>query len=134
MVTIHAEKCFKALINSGATISVMHTSVYNMIEDHYKTSILPTAVNLRTAEGSPVSLMGKATLYLWIALFKFLHTFIICNRLLEADFLFCIDLQKQYALPFCWDSNRHFFIQREGFFLTYTRKVALVKSTTEDSL
>ena len=62
--TVHGRRRFKALINSGATFSLMHTIMYNMIEDCYKTSVLPTAVHLRTADWSPMSSMGKATLHL----------------------------------------------------------------------
>ena len=58
-VTVPPGNCFKVLIDSGATISLMCTSVYNMIEDHYKTCILPAALNLWTAEGSLLSFMGK---------------------------------------------------------------------------
>ena len=42
----------------------MSRSVYNMIEDYYKTSIMPAAIHLRTADRSPMSLMGKATPHL----------------------------------------------------------------------
>ena len=132
-VTVHAGKFFKALVDSGTTISLMNTGVYNMIEDHYKTSILPTEMNFWTTDGSPMSLMGKGTLHLWIVDFKFSHTFIICDRLVEADFLFVINLQNWYSLSYCWDSARHLFIQREGSFLTHTRNkedlhnIALVK-------
>ena len=44
-------------VNSGATVSLMHTSVYNMIENYYKTNILPTAICLSTADGSPMASM-----------------------------------------------------------------------------
>ena len=113
----------------------MHIHVYNMIEDHYRTSVTPTAIQLRTADRSPMSFMGKANLHLWIADFKFSHGFIICNRLPETDFLFGTDLQKWYSLPYYWDSDRQLFIQREGSFLPYTRNreglhnIAVVKST-----
>ena len=50
-VTFHARKRFKVLIDSAVAISLMHTSVYNMIEDHYKTSILPAVVNLKSPLG-----------------------------------------------------------------------------------
>ena len=113
-VTVHAGKQFKALISSGATISLMHPSMYNMIEDCYKTSILPTVIHLRTADGSPMSSVRKVTLHLWIANFKFSHTSIICNRLPKTAFLFGINLQKWNFLSYCWDSDRHLFIQREG--------------------
>ena len=48
------EKDLTALMDSGATISLMHMSVYNMIEDYYKTNILPTVVHLKTADRSPM--------------------------------------------------------------------------------
>ena len=49
-VTVPAGKRFKALIDSGAALSLAHTSVYNMIEDYYKTKILPAAVHLKTVD------------------------------------------------------------------------------------
>ena len=134
-MTVQSGKCFKALIDSGAVISLMCTSVYNMIENHFKTSILPAVVNLRTADWSPISSTGKATLSLQIADCKFSYTFLICYRLPEADLLFGIDLHKWYCLSDCWDLDRHLVIQREGSFITYTRNrenlhnIALVKST-----
>ena len=79
--------------------------------------------------------MGKATLHLWIACIKFLHTFVICNKYLTWISFFGIDLQKWYSLFYCCDSNRHLFIQRGCSFLTYTRNkehlqnILLVKST-----
>ena len=72
-----------------------------MAEDHYKTSILHTGIHLKTADGSTVSLMGKAVLHVCIADFEFLHTFITCDKLQEIDFLFGIDLQKRYLLSYC---------------------------------
>ena len=121
-------------MDSGATISLMYTSLYSMIEDCYKTSILPTVIHIVTADQSPISLMRKASLLPQIANFKFSHTFIICDSLLETDFLLGINLQKWYSLSYCWDLDRHLFIQRDGPFLTYTRNredlhnIAVVKS------
>ena len=51
-VMVHAGKRFKALIDSGAALSLAHTCVYNMIEECYKTKILPAAVHLKAADGS----------------------------------------------------------------------------------
>ena len=73
-----------------------------MIEDCYKTCILPAAVNLQTADGSPMSSMGKATLHLWTADFIFSCTFVICDRLPDADFLFGIDLQNGILYHTAW--------------------------------
>ena len=59
-----------------------------MIEDHYKTCILPAALNLQTADGSLMSSMEKAILHLQIADFKSLHTSVICDKLPEAVFCY----------------------------------------------
>ena len=61
-VTVHAGKRFKAVIDSGAAISLACTSVYNMIKYHYKTKILAAAVHLKTTDGSSMSSMSKANL------------------------------------------------------------------------
>ena len=106
----------------------MHTNVYSMIEDCYKTSILLAALNLWTADGSPMSSMGKASLYLQIVDFKFSHTFILCDIPLETDFLFGVDLQKWYSSFYCWDPERHLFIKK-GRLFPDIHNIALVKST-----
>ena len=43
-VTMHAGERFKPLINSETALSLVCTSICNMIEDCYKTKILPAAV------------------------------------------------------------------------------------------
>ena len=78
---MHAGKRFKALIDSGAALSLAHTSIYNIIENCYKAKILPAAVNLKTADGSSMSSLGKAMLHLHTANFKFSHTLIMCDKL-----------------------------------------------------
>ena len=78
-----------------------------MIEDQYKTKILPAAVHLKTADGSVMSSLGKATLHLHIANFMFSHTFIICVMLLDTDILFGIDIQTDtlYHMVMMWTKN-----------------------------
>ena len=91
-----------------------------MIEDHYKTKILPAEVCLKTVDESAMYSLGKATLHLCIASFKFSHTFIICDKLPDTDILFGINIQKRYSLSYSWDADKQLFTQREGLFLTYT--------------
>ena len=105
-----------------------------MVEDHYKTSILPTGIHLKTAHRSPVSLMGKVTLHFCIVDFKFFHTFIIFDKLPEAAFLFGINLQKKYSLYYCWDLYRQLFMQRRSIPDLHRNSeqhynVAVIKST-----
>ena len=94
MITVHAGKCYKALIDSGATISLLRYSAYKNIEDNYKTPIQPTTAKLNTADGSLMTALGMTALHLRIAEFKFTHTFLICNRLPDTELIFGIYIQK----------------------------------------
>ena len=118
---MHAGKRFKALIDSGAALSLAHTSIYNIIKDCFKTKIILAAVHLKTADGSSMSFLGKTILYPCIASFKFSYTFIICDKLPDTNSLFGIVIQKRYSLSYSWDADKQLFIQREGSFLSFTR-------------
>ena len=119
-ITVHAGKCYKALIDSGAAISLLRYSTYKKIEDCYKTPIQPTTAKLNTADGSPMSAIGTMALHLRIAEFKFTHNFIICDQLPETELIFGIDIQRKFSLSYAWDKERNCYIQREGKFLVYT--------------
>ena len=66
-IGVHTGKCYKALIDSGAAISLLRYSTYKKIEDCYKTPIQPIKAKLNTADGSPVSAIGSIALHLRIA-------------------------------------------------------------------
>ena len=86
-IVVHAGKCYKALIDSGAAISLLRYSTYKKIEDCYKTPIQPTTAKLNTADGSPMMALGSTALHLQIAEFKFTHNFIICDQLPETELI-----------------------------------------------
>ena len=123
-VTVHAGKCYQALIDSGAAISLLCHSTYKQIKDCYKTPIQPMAAKLNTADGSPMTTLGSTALHLQIEDFKFTHNFIICDQ-----------LQKKFSLSYAWDKDKQFFIQRNGKFFTFTyvntqkATIGTVKST-----
>ena len=60
-------KTVKALIDSGATISLLRYSAYKNIDDWYKTPIQLTTAKLNTADGSSMSAIGLKALHLRIA-------------------------------------------------------------------
>ena len=96
MITVHAGKHYKALIDSGADISLLQYSTYKNIGDSYKTPIQPTTAKLNTADGSPMTALGMTALHLRIVEFKFTHNFVICNRLPDTKIIFGIDIQKKF--------------------------------------
>ena len=101
-VTVHAGKCYQALIDSGAAISLIRHSTYKQIEDCYKTPIQPTAAKLNTTDGSLTTTLGSTALHLHIADFKFIHDFLICNQIPDTELIFGIDNQKKFSLSYAW--------------------------------
>ena len=55
MITIHAGKCYKALIDLGAALSLIRYPTYQLIDDNFKTPIQPTTTTLNTADCSPMT-------------------------------------------------------------------------------
>ena len=134
-ITVHTGKCYKALIDSRAAISLVRDSMYQNIDNSLKTAIQTTLVHLNTADGSPMTVLGIMTLQFRIADFMFYQNFIVCDSLPKMELLFGINVQKKFALCYVWEQEKYCYIQKEGRFFTYTRNceqkanVAIVKST-----
>ena len=134
-VTVHAGKCYQALVDSEGTISLIRHSTYKQIEDCYKIPIQPMAAKLNTTNGSPMTTLGSTALHLCIADFKFTHNFIICNQLPDTELIFGIDIQKKFSLSYAWDKDQQCYIQQNGRFLAFTHTttqkamIGTVKST-----
>ena len=134
-ITVHTVKHYKALIDSGAGISLIRYSTYQLIDDSFKTPIQPTTTTINTADGSTKTALEMAALQLRITEFKFTHNFIICDRLPDTEIIFGIDLQKKFSLSYSWDKEKKCYIQKDGKFLKYTQNckqkatIGIVKST-----
>ena len=101
MITVHAGKSYKVLIDSEATISLFQYSIYQNIEDSFKTPIQPTRAKLNTADGSPMRALGMRALHLRIAEFKFTHNFVICDRLPDMEIIFWHRYSKEVFTFIC---------------------------------
>ena len=134
-IIVHIGKCYKALIDSGATISPIRYSTYQHIYNSFKTPIQPITANLNTANGSPMTALGMMALHLRIADFKFTHNLIICNRLPDTQIIFGIDIQKEFSISYLWNKEKNCYIQRDGKFLIYMQNyeqkatIGIVKSS-----
>ena len=78
-ITVHTGKCYKALIESGAAISLNQYSTYQHTDNSFKTPIQPTTAKLNTADGSLMTTLGMTALHLRIADFKFTHNFLFAT-------------------------------------------------------
>ena len=137
-ITVHARKCYKALVDSGAAISLIRYLTYQLIDDSFKTPIQPTTTTLNTADGLPMTALEMTALHLRIADFKFTHNFIICDRLPDTEIIFGIEAQKKFKVSYTWrrpGQENNCYIQNDGRFLTYTQNydqkvtIGIVKST-----
>ena len=135
IITIHAGKCYKAFMDSGATISLIRYSTYQLIDDSFKTPTQPSTTKLNTTDGSPMTALGMTAVHLRIVDFKFIHNFIICNRLPNTEIISGINIQKKFLLSYSWDKEKNCYIQKDGRFFNYTRNceqkatIRIVKST-----
>ena len=82
-ITVHAgkflgisKKIYKALIDSGAAISLIRYPTHQHIDNSFKTPIQPTTAKLNTVDGLPMTAIGMTALHLRIADFKFTHNFL----------------------------------------------------------
>ena len=114
-------KCYKALIDSGATISLVRYCMYQTIDNSLKTAIQAPLIQLNTVHGSPMTALGIMTLQPRIEDFKFSNNFIVCDRLSKTELLFGIDVQKKFSPSYAWDKEKNCYIQKKGRFLTYAR-------------
>ena len=134
-ITLHAGNYHKALIFSGAAISHIRHSTYQLIDGSFKIPIQMTITKLNVANGSPMAALGMTALHLRIADFKITHHFIICNRLLDTEIIFGIDIQNKFSLSYAWDKKKKCYIQKDSRFLTHARnreqkaKIGIAKST-----
>ena len=109
-VTIHEGKGYRALIDSGAAISLIRHSTYKQIDDRYKTSLQSTAAKLNTADGSPMTNLGSTAQHLHIADFTFTHNFIVCNQLPDTELILGMDIQRKFSLSYAWDKDHQCYI------------------------
>ena len=65
--------------------------------------------------------LGMMALHLRMVDFKFTHNFIICDRLLDTEIIFGIDIQKKFSISYVWDKAKNCYIQKYRKFLIYTR-------------
>ena len=107
-ITVHAGKCYKALIDSRAAILLIRYSPYQHTDNSFKTPIQPTTGKLNTANGLPMTALGITALHLRIADFKFTHNFVICNRLPDTELILGIDIQKKLSISYAWDKEKIF--------------------------
>ena len=83
-------------MDSGAAVSLIHLQVYKLMPDTLKTAItLPGELEtLTTANGSPMHIIGHATITLHLKNLRVTHHFIIVKSLMT-DIISGIDFQRE---------------------------------------
>ena len=111
-ITVNAGKCYKSLIDSGAAISLIIFSTYQLIDNSSKTPIQPTTAKLNTVDRSPMTTLGMAVLHLITANLKFTNNIVICDRLSDTEIIFGSNVQKKFSISYAWDKAQNCYIQK----------------------
>ena len=123
-IVVHTGKCYKALIDLGAAISLIRYSTYQHIDNSFKTPIQCATAKLNTVNDSPMTALGMMALHLRRADFKFTHNFVICNRLPDTEIIFGIDIQKKFSFSYVWDKEKKLLHTKSWeIFNIYTKTV-----------
>ena len=113
-ITVHFGKCYKALIDLGAAISLIRYSTYQHIDSSFKTLNQLTTATLNTTNGLPMTALGITALHLRKADFKFTYNFVLCDRLPDTEITFGINIHKKFSISYVWDKDKNCYIQKEG--------------------
>ena len=108
-------------MDSGAAVSLIHLQVCKLMPDTLKTTItLPGELEtLTTADGSPMHIIGHATITLHLKNLQVTHHFIVVESLMT-DIILGIDFQRKYQISYDWDEEKQWYIRYKGQFLCYT--------------
>ena len=108
-------------MDSGAAVSLIHLQAYKLMPDTLKTAItLPGELEtLTTADGSPMHIIGHATITLHLKNLRVTHHFIIVESLMT-DIILGIDFHREYQISYDWDEEKRCYIRHNGQFLCYT--------------
>ena len=102
-------------------MSLIHLQAYKLMPDTLKTAItLPGELGtLTTAGGSPMHIIGHATITLHLKNLRVTHHFIVVKSLMT-DVILGIDFQREYRISYGWDEEKWCYIRHKGQFLCYT--------------
>ena len=108
-------------MDSGTAISLIHLQAYKLMPDTLKTAItLPGELEtLTTADGSPMHIVGHATITIHLKNLQVTHHFIVVESLMT-DVILGIDFQREYRISYDWDEDKRCYIRYKGNFLCYT--------------
>ena len=107
-------------MDSGAAVSLIHLQAYKLMPDTLKTAItLPGELEtLTTADGSPMNIIGHATITLHLKNLRVTLHFIVVKSLMT-DVILGIDFQREYRISYDWDEEKQCYIRYKGKILCY---------------
>ena len=109
------------LVDSSTAVSLIHLQAYKLMPDTLKTAItLPGELEtLMTADGSPMHIIGHATITIHLKNLRVTHHLIVVESLMT-DVILGIDFQREYRILYDWDEDKRCYIRYKGNFLCYT--------------
>ena len=102
-------------------MSLIHLQAYKLMPDTLKTAITLSGEleTLTTTDGSPMHIIGHATITLHLENLRVTHHFIVVKSLMT-DVILGIDFQREYRISYDWDEEKECYMRHKGQFLCYT--------------
>ena len=102
-------------MDSGAVVSLIHLQADKLMPATLKTTItLPGELEtLMTANGSPMHIIGHATITIHLKNLRVTHHFIVIESLMT-DVILGIDFQREYRISDDWDEDKRCYIRYKG--------------------
>ena len=94
-------------MDSSTVVSLINLQAYKLMPDTLKTAItLPGELEtLTTANGSPMHIIGHATITIHLKNLRVTHHFIVVESLMTHVIL-GIDFQRGYRILYDWDEDK----------------------------
>ena len=134
-ITIHAGKCYKALINSEAAVSLIRFSTYQLIDDSFKTPIQSTTTTLKNSRQISIDGFRNDNTSSQDSRFQIHSQFHYLQQTIRHWNNIWHWCPKEIFTIICLGQGKNCYIQKDGRFLTHTRnckqkaKIEIVKST-----
>ena len=96
-IMVHAGKCYNALIETLAAISLIQYSTHQHTDNSFKTPIQPTTAKLNTANGLPMTALGMTALHLGQQILNSHTLFLFVTDCQTLKLFFGIHVQKKFS-------------------------------------
>ena len=124
------ERNYKTLWDSGAGKCVISYEKYKTIPEKMKTSLVPSRILIKAANGSMIENKGEFDITFKIGPAKFSFTFLVSNEMTQGIIL-GYNFSKAFHIGTDWNKNDEMMLKMDGKYLTTTISTKAINAMVE---